>query len=114
MKKHATYLYNNCRLCSKHFEDVMFTSHLKNRLLDIAEPTIFDIPNPPSETILCKRKPPANRENMNFPIKKKRKIESSLDTTEKDAGKEVTSDIPIVEPEKCSALIAENSKGELI
>ena len=40
-KKDPKYLYNNCKICSEHFEDSMFSGHLKNRLKNNA------VPNPP-------------------------------------------------------------------
>ena len=49
-KKDARYLYNNCRICSNHFEDSMFRGSLKNRLKEDAVPTIFSVPNPPKST----------------------------------------------------------------
>ena len=47
MNKSAEYLHNNCKLCAEHFEDCMFTNHMKNRLNPKAKPTVFNIPNPP-------------------------------------------------------------------
>ena len=49
LNKTTKYLYNNCRLCANHFEDVMFLNFQKNRLKPDAKPTIFDIPNPPAQ-----------------------------------------------------------------
>ena len=47
LNKTPEYLYKNCKLCAQHFEDAMFTNHLKNRLNAQAKPTLFNIPNPP-------------------------------------------------------------------
>ena len=49
------YLYNNCKLCSKHFEDCIFYNYLRNRLKSDAKPTLFDIPNPPPKIGLKRR-----------------------------------------------------------
>jgi hypothetical protein len=49
LNKTTKYLYNNCRLCANHFEDVMFLNFQKNRLKPDAKPTLFDIPNPPAK-----------------------------------------------------------------
>jgi len=49
LKKDAGYLYKNCRICTKHFEDVMFSNPQKNRLNPQAKPTLFNIPNPPAK-----------------------------------------------------------------
>lgn len=54
-KKDPKYLYNNCKICSEHFEDSMFSGHLKNRLKDNAVPTLFSVPNPP-KSIGAKRR----------------------------------------------------------
>ena len=53
--KTPKYLYNNCKLCSTHFEDCMFYNDLRNRLKSDAKPTLFDIPNPPP-TVSSKRR----------------------------------------------------------
>ena len=47
MDKTSKYLYNNCKLCSNHFEECMFYNDLRNRLKSDAKPTLFEIPNPP-------------------------------------------------------------------
>ncbi|XP_071477282.1 uncharacterized protein [Diadema antillarum] len=54
--KSPLYLYNNCRLCSKHFEDGQILC--TGRLVWNAVPTKFDVPNPP-KPITPKRKLPA-------------------------------------------------------
>jgi hypothetical protein len=60
-KSNPTYLYDNCRLCSDHFEDSQFVDPLlKSRLLSTAVPTKFRVPNPP-KTLSSFRKPPAKR-----------------------------------------------------
>ena len=48
LKKDAQYLHKNCKICAEHFEDVMFSNPLKNRLNPQAKPTFFNIPNPPA------------------------------------------------------------------
>ena len=48
LKKDVEYLYKNCRICAEHFEDMMFSNPLKNRLNPQAKPTLFNIPNPPA------------------------------------------------------------------
>jgi RNase P subunit RPR2 len=59
--KSAEYLYVNCRLCEKHFENSQFyNAATKTKLLPYAVPTLFDVPNPPrlissSRRTLCKR-----------------------------------------------------------
>jgi THAP domain len=60
-KSNPNYLYNNCRLCSDHFEHSQFVDPvLKRRLTASAVPTIFNVPAPPQK--LCSsRKPPAKR-----------------------------------------------------
>ncbi|XP_063217187.1 zinc finger protein 260-like isoform X2 [Bacillus rossius redtenbacheri] len=45
--KSAAYLYKNCRICSDHFEHVMFLNDLKNRRHSHAVPTLFNVPKPP-------------------------------------------------------------------
>lgn len=55
MNKDANYLYKNCRLCTDHFEDMMFANALKNRLKTDAKPTLFSIPNAPP-TVGTKRR----------------------------------------------------------
>ena len=55
MDKTPKYLYNNCKLCSNHFEDCMFYNALRNRLKSDAKPTLFEIPNPPP-TVSSKRR----------------------------------------------------------
>ena len=54
-KNDAKYLYKNLRICAEHFEDIMFSNHLKNRLNPQAKPTLFNIPNPPA-TVGIKRR----------------------------------------------------------
>ncbi|XP_071494064.1 uncharacterized protein [Diadema antillarum] len=54
--KSPLYLYSNCRLCSKHFEDGQILC--TGRLVWNAVPTKFDVPNPP-KPITPKRKLPA-------------------------------------------------------
>ena len=46
LKKDSSYLYNNCKICGEHFEDIMFANNLKNRLVPDAKPTLFNISNP--------------------------------------------------------------------
>ena len=48
LKKPAKYLHQNCKLCSVHFEECMFSNTSKSRLQRDAKPTLFDIPNPPA------------------------------------------------------------------
>ena len=55
MDKTPKCLNNNCKLCSKHFEDCMFYNALRNRLKSDAKPTLFDLPNPPP-TVSSKRR----------------------------------------------------------
>ena len=46
--KTATQLYNNCRMCSNHFEDSQFKDPAHKSLMHYAVPTIFESgPNPP-------------------------------------------------------------------
>ncbi|XP_066955579.1 uncharacterized protein [Macrobrachium rosenbergii] len=46
--KSTKYLYNNCRICSEHFEDSQFMNAiLKSKLLRNASPTLFNDPNGP-------------------------------------------------------------------
>ncbi|GAB6025157.1 hypothetical protein CHUAL_014016 [Chamberlinius hualienensis] len=42
LDKDAEYLFRNVRLCSLHFTDEMFSNEEKNRLRNIAVPTIFN------------------------------------------------------------------------
>ena len=58
--KSPMYLYHNCRLCSKHFEDNQILS--TGRLVWNAVPTKFDVPNPPKQ-ITPKRKLPTRCES---------------------------------------------------
>ncbi|XP_049784323.1 zinc finger protein 250-like isoform X1 [Schistocerca cancellata] len=44
LDKDATYLSNNCRLCTFHFHDRMYTSTERKRLVQIAVPEIFVLP----------------------------------------------------------------------
>ena len=55
LKKPAKYLYQNCKLCSEHFEECMFSNVAKTRLKRDAKPTLFNIPNAPAK-IGLKRK----------------------------------------------------------
>lgn len=41
LEKDSIYLYKNCRLCAKHFEDSCFKNYKKNRLHESAVPTLF-------------------------------------------------------------------------
>ena len=41
LKKDSIYLYNNCKLCAKHFDHSCFRNYRKNRLHETAVPTIF-------------------------------------------------------------------------
>jgi hypothetical protein len=41
LSKDSIYLYKNCKLCAKHFEDSCFKNYKKNRLHETAVPTIF-------------------------------------------------------------------------
>lgn len=60
-KSNPMYLYDNCRLCSDHFENSQFLDPLlKHRLISSAVPTIFRVPNPPKR-LSSFRKPPAKR-----------------------------------------------------
>ncbi|KAF2901275.1 hypothetical protein ILUMI_04912 [Ignelater luminosus] len=43
--KSPDYLHNNVKLCSKHFEDIMFSPLLKNRFKKNAIPTLFECKN---------------------------------------------------------------------
>ena len=70
--KSPEYLNKNCVLCADHFEDCMFYNHtVKNSLLRIAIPTLFDVPHPPPQAG-PKRPPPTPRENL--PVIKKAKV----------------------------------------
>jgi len=52
----SQYLYTNCWLCEKHFEPSQFYNKVdRNRLLPYAEPSIFDVPNPPSRLQSARR-----------------------------------------------------------
>ncbi|XP_039287826.1 52 kDa repressor of the inhibitor of the protein kinase-like [Nilaparvata lugens] len=42
--KDANYLYENCKLCSLHFQKNMFANFMKNRLKEDAVPTLFNLP----------------------------------------------------------------------
>lgn len=74
LKKDAKYLNKNCRICSVHFEEVMFANFLKNRLKPDAVPTLFNIPNPP-KTVSLKRKSPKERTSEISPGPKKAKFD---------------------------------------
>ena len=60
-------LYKNIRLCSRHFEECMFTSSRKSRIKSDAVPTIFDIPNPPPR-IGAKRRLLFRQEAFGMPL----------------------------------------------
>jgi hypothetical protein len=47
MNKSAQYCYTNIRFCTEHFEKHMFLDPKSSRLVWNAEPTVFEIPNPP-------------------------------------------------------------------
>jgi hypothetical protein len=48
LKKSPKYLPQNCKLCSIHFEECIFSNQSKSRLRRDANPTLFNIPNPPA------------------------------------------------------------------
>ncbi|CAB4032325.1 THAP domain-containing [Paramuricea clavata] len=66
MDKTKKYWYNNCKLCSDHFEDCMFYNDLRNRLKSDAKPTLFEIPNPPP-TISSIRRPLQREQTLTAP-----------------------------------------------
>ncbi|KAG0716355.1 hypothetical protein GWK47_009913 [Chionoecetes opilio] len=79
----AAYLYQNCRLCSVHFEDTQFMNAAsKNKLVWTAVPTIFPaVPNPP-KPIRLKR--PCRRERLPLACTKKTKVEPDCEHGEDD------------------------------
>ena len=44
MNRSPEYLNQNCRVCSEHFESLMFLNDLKNRLQPTAVPTLVNVP----------------------------------------------------------------------
>jgi hypothetical protein len=74
LNKSPEYLHKNCRVCSEHFEAVMFLNDLRNRLQPAAVPTVVNVPNPPKQ-ITCSRPAPKRRildamGNMSATVKK--------------------------------------------
>ena len=68
----ADYLYRNCRLCSAHFEDVMFMNiHDKKSLRHDAVPSLFAVPNPPKPNTTQRRLP---TRNVDVVVKKRSKL----------------------------------------
>lgn len=55
LKNSPKCLHQNCKLCSIHFEECMFSNESKSRLTRDAKPTLFNIPNPPAR-VTSKRK----------------------------------------------------------
>ena len=58
--KSPEYMNKNCKVCSEHFESIMFLNDLKNRLQPTAVPTIVNVANPP-QRVTSKRPRPVNR-----------------------------------------------------
>ena len=54
-KKDTEYLYKNLRISAEHFENIMFSNDLKNRLNPQAKPTPFNIPSPPATESMKRR-----------------------------------------------------------
>lgn len=48
-KKTAKYLYQNCKFCSEHFVECMFSKDGKTRRKRDAKSTLFNIPNAPKK-----------------------------------------------------------------
>ncbi len=68
LRKSASDLHNNVRLCADHFEPQEFVNPIqKKKLKATALPTIFSIPNPPPPTA-PQRKPPRKRLFSNMDI----------------------------------------------
>ena len=71
--KSAQYLYNNCLLCSDHFEDGQFmNSQIKNSLVWNAVPTLFKVPNPPSFVFRVYTKRAQPKPHAEPPVKKQK------------------------------------------
>ena len=75
MDKPLTYCSRNIRFCSEHFEQSMFMNDKKDKLTPFAEPTLFNIPNPPRKLITRRpivkhelQKDEANENNLNRTI----------------------------------------------
>ena len=52
LDKSVEYLFNNCTLCAKHFEDEAFMNvKQKKKLVWSAIPTIFDMSNPSTKRL---------------------------------------------------------------
>ena len=92
VKKSPEYLNKNCRICSEHFESVMFLNDLKNRLQPTAIPTLVDVSNPPL-SITPARTNPRKREHATGKTADVSKIKRSASRTlEKSATQPSTSE----------------------
>jgi len=59
----------NCRVCSEHFEPIMFLNDLKNWLKPMAVPMLVNVPNPPTTVTPVRQSP------------RKRRLQSTSTTT---------------------------------
>jgi len=92
VKKSPEYLNKNCRICSEHFESVMFLNDLKNRLQPTAIPTLVDVSNPPL-SITPARTNPRKRQHATGKTADVSKIKRSASRTlEKSATQPSTSE----------------------
>jgi THAP domain len=80
-KRQPTYLYDNCRLCSNHFEDSQFVNPAtRNQLKSCAIPTIFDVPNPPLRLASARRSPKIRISSANAKCSEDRSVVDSGDS----------------------------------
>jgi hypothetical protein len=56
LRRDSVYLFKNCLLCAKHFEDSQFMNAAeKNKLIWNALPSLFDVKNAPPRLQLSRR-----------------------------------------------------------
>ncbi|KAG8225334.1 hypothetical protein J437_LFUL005348 [Ladona fulva] len=93
--KSSAYLYNNCRICSNHFEDVMFLNNMKNRLHSHAVPKLFDVPNPPP-MVSSKRKRPLLREQLQIKRPQEEACPVIMDNVDGSISEELPEDANVI------------------
>jgi len=61
INKSSEYMHKNCKVCSEHFEPMMFRNELKTRLQPTAVPTIVNVSNPPRRVAPARSSPRKRR-----------------------------------------------------
>ena len=86
VKKSPEYLNKNFRVCSEHFESMMFLNDLKNRLQPTAVSTLVNVSNPPLTITPARTRPnPRKRQHSTGETPDVRKIKRSASRTEEDS-----------------------------